>query len=352
MTRSPVLICAAEVVVKEVEWLWENRMPMGRITLMVGKEGQGKSFLSADMAARVSKGRPWPDGSECTPGSVIFVTAEDGIDDTLVPRLIAAGADLSRIHILRGIRKQNPGQKPVELLFTLADIAQLEAAIKEVGDCVLIVIDPIGSFLGGSIDAYRDNEVRSVLTPLAELGSKYGPAILMIAHRRKGNAGVADDTALGSRAFTAMARAVWHVTPDRGNPDRRYFLPGKCNLSKKGSGLAYTITGNPPRVEWEESPVSLTADDAIAEEAGSDSPGPEPKARAAAVEWLEALLEGGAVAVGDLKQAEPGTIRAEAEAAGIKWGTVRRASEEMGLIKERCQFSKKFQWRLRKEDQK
>src|SRR5690606_14589208 len=152
------------------------------------------------------------------------------------------------------------------------------------------VVDPIGSFLGGNTDAHRDNEVRGVLAPVAKLAEKSGPAVLVVAHRRKSAGSIADDLALGSRAFTGIARAVWHLSRDNENKTRRLLLPGKNNLAPEGNGLAFTIAGDPAVVVWERDPVAMSADDALAKEDGFGGedvkPGPQPEARRHAAEWL------------------------------------------------------------------
>ena len=139
------------------------------------------------MAARVSRGIPWPDGTPCPRGDVFMVCAEDDPADTIRPRLDAHGADVQRVHLLPSIRRIGSDGKPHETMFTLAHVAELEAAIRAHPECRLIVIDPIGSFLGAGIDAHRDNTVREVLTPVAKLAEKYGVAVIVVAHCRKGS---------------------------------------------------------------------------------------------------------------------------------------------------------------------
>jgi hypothetical protein len=225
-------------------------------------------------------------------------------------------------------------------MFTLANVAALEHALRRTPDCKLIVIDPIGSFLGGDADAHRDNEVRAVLAPVAQLAAKYGAAVVMVAHRRKGGGTRADDTALGSRAFTGIARAVWHLTRDVENKDRRLLLAGKNNLAPEGTGLAMTIVGRPVGVvQWERDPVDMSADDAMAIERPDERPGPEPTARAAATKWLNQLLDEGH---GEVAAAR---VQAGCPAAGLVWRTVQRAAHEMGLIREKNSFSGGYQWR-------
>jgi hypothetical protein len=289
---GPILRCLADVEARPVAWLWPGRIPLGRITLLVGRPGEGKSFLTLDAAARVSTGSPWPDGAACPKGSVIVIAAEDDPADTIRPRLDAHGADVRRIHLLWGVRLAD-GERQYERLVTLADLPEIEDALARHPDCKLVIVDPIGSFLGGGTDAHRDNEVRSVLTPIARLAERHGAAVLVVAHRRKGAGAYADDLALGSRAFTGVARTVWHLSRDPNDEARRLFLPGKNNLAPEGDGLAFSMVGEPPRIAWERGAVHMTADDALAAEAQASRPGPAAEALASAREWLaEALADG------------------------------------------------------------
>jgi len=338
---GPVLLCLADVEPREVRWLWPGRVPLGRITLLVGRPGEGKSFLTTDMAARVTTGTPWPDGSDCPAGSVILVSAEDDPGDTIRPRLDAHDADVHKVHLLSAVRRVGADGEAHEVMFTLADVVALEMALKTHPDCRLIVVDPIGSFLGGDTDAHRDNEVRGVLAPVARLAEKYGPAVLVVAHRRKSAGSIADDLALGSRAFTGIARAVWHLTRDTENKNRRLLLPGKNNLAPEGNGLAFAIVGDPPAVAWEHDPVAMSADDALAAEnnaGGESKPGPEPEARSQAAEWLRELLKAGPM--------ESAKIKEEGTAAGYAWRTLHRAKDELGIRPYRERFGGSWMWKL------
>jgi putative DNA primase/helicase len=341
---GPVLVRLADVEPREIRWLWPGRVPLGRITLLVGRSGVGKSFLTCDMAARVSTGTPWPDGSDCPAGSVILVSAEDDPADTIRPRLDAHYADVQKVHLLSAVRRLGPDGRPHEVLFTLADVAALESALKALPDCRLIVVDPIGSFLGGDTDAHRDNEVRGVLAPVAKLAEKYGPAVLVVAHRRKSTGSIADDLALGSRAFTGIARAVWHLSRDKENKVRRLLLPGKNNLAPEGNGLAFSIVGDPPAIAWEHDPVTMSADDALAvENGGGDDhkPGPEPEAMTQAAEWLAGELA-------DLQEHPVKDLKDAAKGAGLVWRTVQRASQRLGVKVHRGSFGGGCIWRLPK----
>jgi hypothetical protein len=337
---GPILQCLAQVAPAAIKWLWSGRIPLGRITLLVGRPGEGKSFLTTYMAARISTGSPWPDGSECPRGSVILVSAEDDPADTIRPRLDAHRADVRRVHLLSMVRRIEPDGKRHEQMFTLADLLALETALQALSDCKLIVVDPIGSFLGGRTDAHRDNEVRAVLAPVTKLAEKYGPAVLIVAHRRKTGGNIADDLALGSRAFTGIARSVWHLTRDSDDRSRRLLLPGKNNLAPEGTGLAFTICGQPPAISWEREPVAMSADDTLSVENGDEKkkPGPKPETRNQAVEWLRDLLRSGPTASKD--------IQAEAKEAGYAWRTSHRAKDDLGIKPYRQQFGGEWMWKL------
>ncbi|MDG2383566.1 MAG: AAA family ATPase [Pirellulaceae bacterium] len=328
----PSLVCMADIDPRPITWVWPQRIAAGRITLAVGMPGAGKSFLTCDLASRVSTGTPWPDGSECQRGSVVFITAEDDPHDTIRPRLDALGADVSRIHLLSGVLQTERG-KTKELTFTLADADILRQTLETIDDCRLVVIDPIGSFLGGRCDSHRDNEVRAVLAPIAKLAEQHGPAVLMVAHRRKSAGAIADDTAMGSRAFTGIARSVWHLSRDTENRNRRLLLPGKCNLAAEQTGLAFTIAGEPASVNWESDPVPMTADDALVREKGIAG---EHSAIDEAKNWLREALAGGPKPSGELKS--------EAKRDGVSWRTAERAKASLGVCNRPNGFGGQWVW--------
>ncbi len=341
--RSPVVVCMADVEPADVRWLWPGRIPLGRLTLLCGRPGEGKSFVTMDLAARVSTARDFPDGSKCPSGSVLIVSAEDDPADTIRPRLNAAGADVKRVHILSSIQVTASDGKKEERAFTLADILMLEDALCKIPDCRLVIIDPIGSYLGGGTDAHRDNEVRSVLGPVATLAAKFNVAVVMVAHRRKGSGDFADDSALGSRAFTGIARAVWHLSRDPDDKNRRLLLPGKNNLTAEGDGLAFRLEGQPiGRLVWEDGPVAMTADDAQLAESRSAAekrkPGPRADARQGAANWLgEALANG---------PRTPAQLQEEAKRSNFGWRTIQNAAGDLGIERERTGFGGGTLWCL------
>lgn len=333
------LVCMADVSPRPVAWLWQDRIATGRVSLIVGAPGLGKSFVTCDMAARISTGTPWPDGTSCNPGSVILVSSEDDPGDTIRPRLDAHNADVSKVHLLTGtLSVDSATGREVEHMFSLDNISVLEDAICKRPDCRLVVIDPIGSFLGGHTDSYRDNAVRAILAPVARLAEQTGVAMVLVAHRRKSAGGSADESALGSRAFTGLARSVWHLFADGNDPDRRLLLPGKTNLSRRTNGLALRIGGEAmdARISWDNAPVNMTADEALALERSAG--GRKQSKIEEAKEWLVDKLGMDARPALDLKN--------EASACDIAPRTLERAAKELGVATRPDGFRGPWLWQL------
>ncbi len=288
--------------------------------MLVGQPGSGKSFLTCDLAARVSRGLPWPCGAKGQTGQVVLLSAEDDPSDTIRPRLEAHKVDLSQVHLLKAARQVDVLGQVKERPVSLLDVDVLESALEQVPFCRLLVVDPIGSYLGEQTDAHRDNAVRAVLAPLVRLAEAKRFAVVVVAHRRKSAAKEMDDTALGSRAFTGLARAVWHLGKDPVDPARRLLLPGKNNLAQAQSGFAFWISGEPPRVAWESLSIDMTADEAFAQgRMDREQVSALQKAQA----FLEEALDNGAVKVSELKQ--------DAQDLGIAYRTLERAKHALPI---------------------
>ncbi|MEI7768152.1 MAG: AAA family ATPase, partial [Phycisphaerae bacterium] len=324
----PQLISMADVEAMPVKWLWPERIAYGCITLLVGQPGCGKSFVTCNLAARISTGTAWPDGAAAAEvGDVLLIAAEDDAGMTIKPRLEAHNADCRRITIMPGTIITNEAGEVVERCFTLQQIGVLEQALDSLPECRLVIIDPIGSYTGGDVDSHRDNEVRSVLAPLAKLAQARGVAVLIVAHTRKGTGNYADGNALGSVGFVGIARTVWHLFKEAGNPERRLLLPGKNNLGRECLGLAFGIEtdhlkrGN---LRWEADPVSTTAGEAYAAQnmggGGGERARPE---RDKAAGWLRDLLANGPMQSKD--------VFAAAHEHGIAKNTLDRAKEELQI---------------------
>jgi len=339
---QPDLVCLADVTPQAVPWLWHGRIPLGRITLLVGRPGCGKSLVTCDLAARISTHTHWPDpGFDRAPlGDTLLICAEDDPADTIRPRLDAAGADCQRVHLLKAAKIIEVDGNERSVAFDLSNVDLIRDALDRLPECKLVVIDPIGSYLGGQVDAHRDNEVRSVLAPLAALATERGVAVVLVCHTRKALASFADDMALGSRAFVGLARSVLHLMADPDDEKRKLLLPGKCNLSAPPPGLAFRIVGDPGRLEWEPDPLEgFRADDVVApRESLETKRGSEPTTRDAAAEWLAQLLKGGPMPVAD--------IREQSKAADLSWRTIRRAQESLGIVPRKKAFGGGWEWGL------
>jgi archaellum biogenesis ATPase FlaH len=322
---GPVLVSLETVKPEKVEWLVEGWIPLGKTTLLSGDPKLGKSVLGLSFAAAASTGACWPNknGTPTKKGSVIILSAEDGVEDTIVPRLEAMGADRSRIKVLQAVRDSKDENTPVEERpFCLEDdIRHLDMAIEQLGDAVLVIIDPVTAY-GSRTDGNSNHEVRRLLTPLAALAARHKVAVICVNHLNKNAAGPAIYRSMGSLAYTATARMLITVAKDRKNPERRLVLRDG-NLTKSGaSGLAYMITGDPvtdaAMLAWETDPVTITADEALA--------APEREKRgdgelARAEEFLRSALADGPVASEELRE--------DARQNGISERTQRRAEETL-----------------------
>lgn len=317
---------ASEVDVKPVRYLWDPVLPLGKLCLVAGQPGLGKSFLTVAMASHITTGSPWPlNGTPCEPGSVIMLSAEDDASDTIVPRAMAAGAALERLHIVRGVSTRGqPG------CFSLTEhLALLERMITEIGDVRLVTVDPVSAYLGDRLDSHRNSAVRAVLAPLADLAERTGVSVVAVTHLRKGGVGSAMDRSIGSIAFVGAARSAWLVAKDPDDGRRRLLLPMKHNLSEDETGYAYRIETPPLApddgmqravVTWEREAVTVSADDVVN---GTSSPGRNPDDRDRAEMFLIEQLHDG--------QRASAEIQAEAEERGIATRTLHRAKKALGV---------------------
>jgi putative DNA primase/helicase len=330
---TPVCTRLSDVTPRPVEWLWHGRIALGKITLIVGDPGLGKSFLTCDLAARVSTGTAWPDDicRDQRPADVILLNAEDGLDDTVRPRLDAAGADVSRIVAIEGVSMLDPKtQKQRVHLFNLArDLPRLRTALKHNPQTKLVIVDPVSAFLGQT-DSHSNAEVRGLLAPLAELAAKHRVAMVLISHLNKGGGPKSVYRVNGSLAFPAAARAAWLVAKDQLDADRRLFLPIKNNLARDNGGLAYRIDDS-GKIVWDAAAVTIRADDVLAA-------GEKPSKCDTAEDWLAEYLRDGPKPVKE--------IDAEAEAAGINNRTLRRAREGLGIRPRKAGFGLGWCWAL------
>jgi hypothetical protein len=334
----------SDIEVKPVSWLWPGRIARGKVTIIAGNPGLGKSQLTASIAAIVTTGGSWPvDHTQCTPGDVVFLSAEDDPADTLRPRLEAAGADLHRVHVMDAVifGYKGDGQQQSKAFSLQRDLEALSAKLTDLGDVAVVVIDPITAYLG-DVDSHRNAEVRALLAPLSDLAARQGTAIIGVSHLNKSVGTEALMRVTGSLAFVAAARAAYVVAQDSENPTRRLFLPMKNNIGPDTTGLAFRVEGatiqsavgalQTSRVVWDSDPVTATADEVMRTQS--------PEHRSAlreAEEWLEETLTEPTPA--------PAVFRMAAEAS-ITSKTLRRASESLGIVKEKTGMKAGWVWSL------
>jgi hypothetical protein len=260
---EPVLLTMSKVEVKPLVWLWEGRIPRGTLTLLDGDPDLGKSTITIDLAARVSRGWQMPpaagpvEGAE--PEGVLLLNAEDDPERTLKPRLEAVGADVSRVHLLEAVRIAGEEQPPV-LPWDL-DVVEQVILEKEVA---LVVVDPVMAYLDAKIDAHRDQDVRRCLHRLKQLAQKTGVAVIIVRHLNKLNGPPALYRGGGSIGIIGAARSALVVGRDPDNPGRRVLASNKCNLGPAPRSLTYTLeaSGNVAVVAWGEE-TDLTANDIL-----------------------------------------------------------------------------------------
>jgi len=345
---GPSIVRLCDVEPEQVRWLWPGRIATGKLTLIAGDPGLGKSFLTLDIAARVSTGAGWPDAPNAPfePGDVVLLSAEDDVADTIRPRLDAAGADVGRIIAINAVRAPDKQGKlltrPVDLS---QDVEYVEAAIDQLARARLVVVDPISAYMGVT-DSHKNAETRAMLARLADLAARRQVAVLCVSHLNKGEGRSAVYRVTGSLGFVAAARTVWSVSRDEHDHERRLMLPIKNNLARDTDGLAYSLHAPEgavtPRVAWEDEAVAMIADDVL--NAGEDERGQTAVEQAA--EWLRETLAAGPT--------KPADVIARARDAGYSESTVQRAKRRAGVesIAQRDDDSKMtgWAWRLRQPD--
>ena len=345
--RKLIVERASDVEIERIKWLWPNRFAIGKQSLIAGEAGLGKSQIALAMAAAVTTGREWPCGEGIAPcGNVVILSAEDGIADTVVPRLVAADADLSRVHVISAV--QSDSGKGRQCFNLQTDLRLLEAKIVELGDVLLVIIDPLSAYLG-KVDTHVNAAVRGVLEPIGEMAARLGVAVVSITHPPKAAGTAAVNKFIGSVAFVAAARAAFMVTCDPENSGRRLLLPVKNNLAPLGKGFAFwleqRVVGEhnvvASCVAWESGEVAKTADEALrAAEAAISGSGERGAERAEAVDFLRNVLGAGPLPATEVKR--------QAQEAGVSERTLRRAKTVVGVILNKEGYQGEWTWSLPK----
>lgn len=307
------LVCAADVQPETVSWLWKQWMPAGKLVVLDGNPGCGKTTIAIDLVARLTTGRAMPDGEPMEPASALYLSTEDGAADTIRPRLDAAEADVGRVHLL---------DWTAETTLQLPQGTEvLEGYINDFG-VRLVVLDTLMSFISGHFDSHRDQDVRRALIPVVQAAEATGATVLALRHLNKASGMSAANRGMGSMGFNAVARSVWHAGKHPNGDGSMVLSPVKSNLSAMPKSRTYRIEErhNAPVVAWNGT-CDLEADDLVVEQRAT------PSALAEAEEWLQdALAEG---------QRPATEIEEEAAAAGISKASLRRAKTSLGVAAKR-----------------
>ena len=254
-TPEADIICLETLSIDKVDWLWHPFLPLGKVTILQGDPGEGKTTLALQLAALVSRGVMYGSEKIGHPQNVLYLTAEDGIRDTILPRLVQAKADCRHIYTIED------GGVPL----TMTD-PRLEEAIDQYMPS-LVIIDPLQAFLGADVDMHRANEIRPVMASLSQIAYRHCCAVVLIGHMNKQMGNKSLYRGLGSIDLTASARSVLLMARDPKEQDVRVLLHIKSSLAKEGKPQAFRLTEE-NGLQWEGDyegnlPSLLTADSAV-----------------------------------------------------------------------------------------
>ena len=302
--KSVPMICMNDVEQTEVDWLWYPYIPFGKLTIVQGNPGEGKTFFAMQLAAACTNQKFLPDMEPFEPFNMIFQTAEDGLGDTVKPRLVSSGADLNRVLVIDDT--ENP--------LSLAD-DRIEKAIRE-NNAKLMVIDPLQAFLGANVDMNRANEVRPIFRKLADIAQSTGCAIVMIGHLNKASGTQSTYRGLGSIDIAAVVRSILFVGKVKDDPTTRVIVHEKSSLAPPGQALAFSL-GDQKGFRWIGA-YDISAEDLLA---GGEGTKAELKQEQAIKLIYEFLSDG--------REASVAEINKEATERGISERTVRLARNSM-----------------------
>ena len=340
--RRIVLTPASEVAPKVVHWLWEGRLPKSTLTLLGGQQGLGKSTLCVWLAAQTSRGL-LPGQSFGKPSPVLWVTTEDDYAYNVVPRLMAAGADLDLIHFM-DVKLPSGGTVPPVLPLDLQKVA---TAIRETG-AVLLVVDPLVSVLESRLDSHKDHSVRLALDPISRLARETGATILGITHVGKSRSGDFTSRVLGSVGFTAAARSVLALMRDPDDPEEQRLCLGlaKSNYAGMSSTPTLSLEVRSENVQVGEEVANVGKVVMLGETSRSiadllsDSDDGDKDDRNEAESWLRAFLleRGGEALAGD--------IQAACRKDGLSFDVLKKRKKSLGIVSSKAGMKAGWVWTL------
>lgn len=321
----------SDVVAERVSWLWPGRIPAGKLVTLDGDPSLGKSTLALTFAAVITTGGLWPDGSRCDfQGDVILLSAEDGLADTVRPRLDAAGADVRRVHAVQGVTLEDGTLRPP----TLADVGQLQRLVEKTG-ARLLVVDVLMAYLPSGTDSHKDQDIRRVLSRLSALADCTGCTVLLLRHLNKAKGGDPMYRGGGSIGIVGAARAGMLVARDPDDEDVRVLASTKSNLGPPPEALTYRLANvdelGVARVEW----IGTSTHDARALLADSGDESDERNEIAEIIRGYLIDLGGSAPAADVLKHAR---------AAGLSEPAVKKARKKAGVSTKRQGFGPGAVW--------
>ena len=299
------IIRMSEVDTQTVEWLWKPYIPFGKVTIVQGNPGEGKTTFALRLAAACTTGGTLPGMKPMQPFQVIYQTAEDGLGDTVKPRLMEADADLERVLVIDD--RDTP--------LTLAD-ERIARAIRE-NNARLVIIDPVQAFLGADVDMNRANEVRPIFRSLGDIAQATGCAIVLIGHLNKAAGTQSTYRGLGSIDITAAVRSLLFIGKLKDSPTTRVLIHEKSSLAPPGQSLAFSL-GDEKGFEWIGA-YDITADELLA---GTDTAKTESKTAQAQMLILELLADG--------KRMPSAELEKTVNERGISSRTMRTAKSRIG----------------------
>jgi putative DNA primase/helicase len=336
-------ISAAAIEPEPLLWLWENRIPLGKLTVFCGPPDTGKSTVAIDIVSRVTRGDVWPDcNGHREPQDALMLISEDDLADTIVPRLTVAGADKERVYFAT---QTIYGEKRSERRISLeTDIGALEKMLAAHPQIKIVVVDPLGSYIG-KLKKNADEDMRWVLSELKEMAERMGVAVISIDHFNKNVEQSAIHRLSGAGALAAVPRAVWAFVKDAQDPEKltRLMLNAKLNVvsEAKKVGLQYRTASK--ELEIKQTTVSLPvidwrgANKSDLDEVLHEQADPKIGKLRKCVTWLEKRLTGESVL--------SATVYKEAQDEGFVYATVRRASEDLDV--DSFQVGRRWMMRLK-----
>ena len=322
--REDGMVILSEVVAEPVVWIWRHRIPEGEITIIDGDPGIGKSTLGVEIAATISTGRDWCDGSPCPRGPVLLFSAEDNIAKTIRPRLEAAGADLTLV-----IANKTEVTLPDGVGYISAKVQKYQARA--------VIIDPFMAFLSGRVNSWKDQDVRSAMRPLQEMAAKHKVAVIIVRHLNKGSGGNAIYRGGGSIGIIGAARAGFLVEVDPDDENARILASVKSNLGPKPPALAFrleTMGGDVSRVVWLGQSRHTAGTLLAAKDDASESP-------ASVTEAKTLLID----AFGTAESVDAKETTGELKKAGLSESTILRARQSIGIQARKSGFGSTGRWR-------